>query len=120
MIDRLKKIFSNRTVRIIVAVCAALLLLLAVRQVFSGSDGNASAERYTPNEQEVRLAALLSAIEDAGDVTVMIAEEGGVPVGAVVVFSGEDGILVRLRLTQAAAAALNIAENRITVYPSEK
>ena len=70
-------------------------------------------------EQEARLAAVLAEVEGAGNVSVLIAQEAGSPVSAVVLFDGTDGILVRLRLTQITAQALNIAENKVLVCPAE-
>ena len=75
---------------------------------------------YTRTAEETRLSAILSQIEGAGTVNAVITTEDGAPVAAVVFFDGEDGILTRLRLTQAAAAALNIAENRVLVCPAGK
>ena len=119
MKERLQKLFAGRTARILLAAAAAALLLLLCFAVFGGTQGAAETGGYAETAEEVRLSALLSRIEGAGQVDAAITEEDGVPVRAVVFFTGEDGILLRLRLTQAAAAALNIAENRVFVCPAE-
>ena len=115
----LKKVFANRTARILAIAAAALLLLLLCWAVFRTSESSA-AGNFSQTTEEARLSVLLSKIEGAGEVTVLITEENGEPASAVVIFSGEDAILTRLRLTQVAAASLNIAENRVLVCPAEK
>ena len=90
----------------------ALLAALALSGVLAACIGKQT-------EQEARLAAVLAEVEGAGNVSVLIAQEAGSPVSAVVLFDGTDGILVRLRLTQITAQALNIAENKVLVCPAE-
>ena len=111
----LKKLWENRTARILLVALAGVLLLLLCMAAFSPR--KESTAEQTPTE--ARLSAILSEVAGAGSVRAMIAEEDGVPVSAVVLFDGEDGILIRLRLTQVTAASLNIAENRVIVCPSE-
>lgn len=118
MKDALRKLFKNRTARILAVAAAALLLLLLCRAVFGAAKEQDASVAQTA--AEARLSAILSQIDGAGTVRAAIAEEGGKPVSAVVFFYGPDGVLIRLRLTQAAAAALNIAENRVLVCPAEK
>lgn len=98
---------------------AALLLLFAVWKVFfGGNSSKAASGGYKPTELETRLSQILSEIEGAGQTTVMVGEENGVPVSAIVVFKGEDGILVRMRLIEATANALSIPPTDVLVYPS--
>ena len=120
MKQAIKKLFANRTARILLIAAAALLLLLLCWAVFGNSGSAAETGGYTRTAEETRLSAILSQIEGAGTVNAVITTEDGAPVAAVVFFDGEDGILTRLRLTQAAAAALNIAENRVLVCPAGK
>ena len=118
MKDALRKLFKNRTARILAVAAAALTLPPLWWTVFV-----ATKEQYASFAQtaaEARLSAILSQIDGAGTVRAAIAEESGKPVSAVVFFDGPGGVLIRLRLTQAAAAALNIAENRVLVCPAEK
>lgn len=116
----IRKLWENRTARILLIAGAALLLLLACWLVFGrNKSANAMAGGASMTEEEARLSAILSEVEDAGEVRVFITQEDGAPVSAIVLFSGTDGILVRLRLTQIAAQALDIAEKRVLVYPSE-
>lgn len=118
MKEGVKKLVSDKKIRILLIAAAALLLLLLCWTVF-GRSGN-DADGYEQTASETRLSAMLSQIEGAGTVRASIAEENGEAVSAVIFFDGADGILVRLRLTQATAAALNIAENRVLVYPAGK
>ena len=121
MKERLKKLFADKRARLLLVAAAALLLLLLCWLVFGRGESKAAATGgFSPTAEETRLAAILSQVEGAGEVSAVISEEGGKPVAAVVFFGGEDAILTRLRLTKAAAAALNIAENRVYLCPAEK
>lgn len=112
-----KKLWQNKTVRIVVIALLALALLLAAWKVFyQGNKEKPSA--YVPTQQETRLALLLSKIEGVGEVTVMIGEENGEAVSAIVVFDGEDEFLTRIRVIEVAANALGIDPNRVQVYPA--
>lgn len=112
---RLKKLLGSRTARIFLLCLAALLLLLAVWCVFFPSKESA----YTPTDRESRLCSLLSDVEGVKDATAMITEEDGVPVCAIVVFSGADSILTRMRVIDITAAALNLPKSKVQVYPAE-
>ena len=119
MKEKLKALFHNKTFRIITICVAALLLLLIVWRVFFGKSEKTSSG-YQPTDLEVRLSQILSGIEGVGQTTVMISEEDGMPVSAIIVFDGADGILTRMRVIEAAANALNIPPTEVLVYPSEK
>ncbi len=112
-----KELLKNKTVRIILIGGAALLLLLAVWLVFFRQD---SPSGYSATEQEKRLSVLLGEIEGVKSATVMITEKEGAPVSAVVIFEGDDGILVRTRLMEVAASALALKTRDILVYPANK
>ncbi len=112
-----KKLSENRTVRILTIAAAALLLLLLCWAVFARPQEESSS--FSQTAEEARLSAILSQIQGAGNVRAAITLQEGEPVSAVVFFSGEDAIFTRLRLTQAAAASLGIAENRVLVCPAE-
>ena len=117
----LKELLRNKTVRIVLICLAALLLLIAVWRVFFVKDQKTySVNGYVPTELELRLSALLSQIEGVGQMTVMIGEEKGSPVNAVVIFSGADGFVTRMRVIEVTANALAIDPNRVLVYPEKK
>ena len=111
----LRSVLKSPTARILLIAAAALALLLACWLVFGKPQATTTSAM---TDDEARLAAVLSEVEDAGDVSVFVTREGDTATGAVVFFSGKDGILVRLRLTQIAARVLDIAENRVLVCPS--
>lgn len=115
--DRIKALFKSRTAKICLLLAAALLLLLALKLVFGGSS---PASSFEPTDREARLMTLLNEIEGVESSTAMITEEGGRAVSAVVVFSGEDSILVRSRLLNIVSSALGIAKENVQVYPAQK
>ncbi len=115
MREALQKVWKNKAVRIAVLCVLALLLLLLIRETFFVS----KEETICPQtELERKLGGLLSGIEGVGNVTVMITEEEGVPVGAVIVFEGADSILSRMRVLDVASSVLNIEKERVKVYPA--
>ena len=117
--ERLRSLWKNRTFRIVLICVVALALLFAVWKVFFGGGSAEEASGYMATEREQRLAELLEQVEGVDTATVMIAERDGVPVSAIVVFKGRDGILLRTRLTELAAAALDLAIGDITVCPAD-
>lgn len=112
---KLTQALQNKKIRVILIGLAAILLLLLVWAVFFKGEKSAG---YTPTAQEAKLSVLLREIEGVESVTVMISERDGTPVSAVVVFVGEDGILVRTRIMEAAASALSLQTRDIHVYPA--
>ncbi len=114
---KIREIFKNKTLRLVLTGAAALVLLLLVYFVFFHQSKTSA---YEATEQEKRLSVLLSEIEGVKSVTVMITEQEGTPVSAVVIFEGEDGILTRTRLMEVAASALSLRTRDILVYPAGK
>lgn len=112
---KVKELLRNKTARLVLLGAAALLLLLIVYFVFFRQPTTS----YTATEQEKRLSILLGEIEGVKSATVMITERDGSPVSAVVLFEGEDGILVRTRLMEVAASALSLKTRDILVYPAD-
>lgn len=108
-----KKLLRSRTARIFLLCLVALLLLLAVRQVFFPKEDGQT-------ELEARLCAILADVEGVKGARAMITEENGAPVSAVVVFEGADSILARMRVLDITAAALGIDKRNVQVYPAEK
>ena len=58
---------------------------------------------------------MLSAVEGAGEVRAMVAEEGGTVAGVVIVAAGAEDVGVRLSLMQAARALLGVELDQIEV-----
>lgn len=101
---------------------AAALLVWTLLPQGSGQSGSGMTD------QEQRVAAVLSAIEGVGQVRVVVyADEvsdsfgktSAQPRGAVVVAQGADDLAVRLRLTAAARALLQLPANAIEIFPME-
>lgn len=116
--EKFKKLFKNKVFRMILAGVAAFLLLFAVWRVFFRKTEPASAD-YVPTDTEARLARLLEKIEGVEGATVMIGEEKGEAVSAVVIVRGDLGLLTRMRIVDAAANALGIARQDVLVYPAD-
>jgi len=113
---RLKKLFANRKVTAIVALVTALLLLFLVWKVFFGEEKRATP--YGATEEEKKLSALLCSLDGVDEATVMISTEEGKAVSAVIVFDGEDKLLLRMNILSAASAALNLPRSSVHVYSS--
>lgn len=116
--ESIKKLFANKTARTILLLLIALLLVFAVYRVFFGGSSK-SASEYKETELEERLSTILSKIDGVGDTSVMVSEEEGKAVSAVIVFRGADSILTRMRVIDAASGALGIQKENILVYPAE-
>lgn len=108
---------------------AGLMLLCLATLV--GGTGQKQAQQAVPTELESRLERVLSAVEGAGQVRVMIRESGGEAVsafsagqpagaeGVVIVCEGAGDLRVRLALEQAAQALLGVEYSRIQVVKME-
>ena len=116
--ESIKNFFNNKTARTVMILLIALLLVFAVYRVFF-KGGNKTESAYEATELEERLSRILSKIEGVGDTSVMVSEEDGRAVSAVIVFYGADSILTRMRVIDAAAGALGIGKEYILVYPAE-
>jgi len=104
---------------ILVAVCAALILLFASQ---SAPEGQKTA-------LEARMEAVLSAVRGAGRVRVLVAGEGDSQAfaqqdaqavrGVVIVADGADDVRVALELAAAAQALLGVDADKIQVLKME-
>lgn len=116
--ESIKNFFNNKTARTVLILLIALLLVFAVYRVFFKNEEKAS-NAYEATELEERLSQILSKIDGVGDTSVMVSEEEGKAVSAVIVFRGADSILTRMRVIDAAAGALGIDRANVLVYPAE-
>ena len=116
--ENIKNFWANKTVRTVIILLIALLLVFAVYRVFFKSEKKSSST-YEATELEERLSMILSKIDGVGNATVMVSEEDGRAVSAVIVFRGADSILTRIRVIDAVAGALGIGKENILVYPAE-
>lgn len=111
-----KKIFENRTFRLLLFCFLALLLLFAIRQVFFSDGGSVSS--YEETQSEARISAMLERVEGIEEASVMIVEEEGRAVSCIVVCKGEDSILSRMCILDLASSALSLPKEKIQVYLS--
>ena len=116
--ESVQKFFANKTVRLVMILLIALLLVFAVYRVFFKKEATVTGA-YEATALEERLARILSGIDGVGNATVMVSEENGKAVSAVIVFDGADSILTRIRVIDAASVALGIGKEYILVYPAE-
>lgn len=119
LLQRLTAVRGSQWLWLVLA--AALLVWTLLPQGSGQSDPGMT-------DQEQRVAAVLSAIEGVGQVRVVVyADEvsdsfgktSAQPRGAVVVAQGADDLAVRLRLTAAARALLQLPANAIEIFPME-
>ncbi len=116
--ESIVQFFKSKTTRIVLSLLIALLLLIAVYCVFFRQEKSVNRD-YEATELEERLSAILGEIEGVENASVMIGEEEGKAVSAIIVFRGADSILTRIRVIDAASGALGIGKENILVYPAE-
>ncbi len=110
------------------AVYAVLILIGVLIFVFSSCEeggwrAGAAPSREAPasDELEDRLAGILSSIEGAGAVQVMIVrDEAGDITGAIVTARGAADISVRERLRSAVRTVLGIGMDQVEIFQMEK
>lgn len=105
----LKRVRARSWVMLALAGVAVLMLLAAGQR---GADDGAS-------ELEARMERVLSSVEGAGRVKVMVLESGGEATGVLVVSEGAREAAVRLRLQNAVCTVLNIDNASISVVPMD-
>ena len=115
--ENIKNFFNNKTARTVFILIIALLLVFAVYRVFFRSEKTSPTHEAT--ELEERLSKILSEIDGVGEVSVLVSEEEGKAVSAVIVFRGADSILTRIRVIDATSGALGINKDKVLVYPAE-
>lgn len=105
---------SARKVEVFIVV--AMLCVLAVLSL-----GNGDVGREGASEEELRIERILSQIEGAGRVSVMIAlDETGGRCGAVVVCSGAEDMRVLLEIQRSMQALTGLELSRIEVMKSKR
>ena len=91
------------------AICALIVLTL----------GERGATDQGPSATEARMERVLSRIKGAGQVTVMLSEDGGVLSGAVVVASGASDVRVVLELQRALRTLTGLELGKIEIVESK-
>lgn len=118
--ETFKKIKGIKNIKLIGVIFIIAIALIIYSSVI-GSDSDLG-DKISPvdasemNSDEQRLAAVLSGIEGAGEVCVMITEKDGVVVGVLVVAEGADNIPVLIKLIEAASTALGVDRKIVNVY----
>ena len=112
----------------------AIVILAICLLVYSGHSREAVSKNSGESDLELRLSAVLSAIEGAGEVECMIytgdesskdvfwgaEDKGGEIMGVIIVAEGAKDIAVMLRLKDAAATALNVEPTKVQVYKKQQ
>ena len=95
----------------------ALIFIIAISLIiYSSVATSKQTEKTFQNEDELRLASILSSIDGAGEVETMISKSSGEIVGVLVIADGASNPLVRLRLLQAASSALGVDSDVVSVF----
>lgn len=115
----IKKLRGVKNIKLIAAafiLAVALLIYSTVAGAVSERRGGAETAAVM-NDEEQRLAAVLSGIDGAGSVETMISRgtEGEIT-GVLVIAEGAEDITVMLRLMSAAATALGVDRKLVDVY----
>lgn len=106
-----EKIKGIKNIKII-----ALIFIIAITLIiYSSVATSKQTEKTFQNEDELRLASILSSIDGAGEVETMISKSSGEIVGVLVIADGASNPLVRLRLLQAASSALGVDSDVVSV-----
>ena len=106
-----EKIKGIKNIKII-----ALIFIIAISLIiYSSVVTSKQTEKTFQNEDELRLASILSSIDGAGEVETMISKSSGEIVGVLVIADGASNPLVRLRLLQAASSALGVDSDVVSV-----
>lgn len=130
------KLKSIKNPEVIVALILVALALIIYSGYTSSSQQTVAQTDETSTELELRLANVLSQIDGAGEVQVMIyfadetdatssnffsssAEKGEI-VGVIIVAEGADDIATRLKLLQATETALAVDSKQVQIFTKQK
>lgn len=112
-----KKVFRSKKLRLVIS---AIIIALALI-IYSGvSEKKAEEISTVMDEEETRLSKVLSSIEGAGQVEVMIVREDGVVTGVLVVAEGAKDIGVMLKLLDATSTVMGVDKSVVEVYQMEQ
>ena len=112
-----KKVFRSKKLRLVIS---AIIIALALI-IYSGVSEKRTEEVSTVmDEEETRLSKVLSSIEGAGQVEVMIVREDGVVTGVLVVAEGAKDIGVMLKLLDATSTVMGVDKSVVEVYQMEQ
>ena len=105
-----EKIKGIKNIKII-----ALIFIIAIALIiYSSVAADKESEKQSfQNDDETRLASILSSVEGAGET--MITKSSGQIVGVLVIADGANNPIVRLRLLSATASALGVDSDTVSV-----
>ncbi len=109
MFEKIKGIKNIKIIALVFIIAIALIIYSNV--VARDKDEKQSFQ----NDEETRLASILSSVDGAGDVETMITKSSGQIVGVLVIATGANNPLVRLRLLNAASSALGVDSETVSV-----
>lgn len=119
--ERLKKLLNEKKLLtlILMLLCGAALVLLSFR-MSENEDAHAQDIAYTEGSVEQRLSRVLSMIQGAGEVEVLVTQSESGVVGVLVVADGAQDLTVRTELMRAAMTALDIPAESVEVFARKK
>lgn len=120
LVVKLKKIKNIEFILCLFIIAIALLLYSGLTKQSKTDTPVSSTTSASQSSDEVRLAEILSAIDGAGEVNVMITHTDGNISGVLVVASGAKDLSIRLKLLEATKVALNVNADIVSVYASNK
>lgn len=120
LIVKLKKIKNIEFILCLFIIAIALLLYSGLTKQSKTDTPVSSVTSASQSSDEARLSEILSAIDGAGEVNVMITQMDGKISGVLVVASGAKDLSIRLKLLEATKVALNVNADIVSVYASNK
>ena len=105
---------------LLLLVCGAALILMSYRMSETETPQRAQDIAYTEGSMEARLARVLSQIEGAGQVEVLVMQNDAGILGVVIVADGAQQLTVRSDLMRAAMTALDVPAESVEVFARSK
>ena len=116
----LKKGLNGKWKDTIILILIALVLAIAVWQVFGGDsktqEGVISTSELSKSEEEIKLMGFLSQMQGVGEVDVMIYQTDEGEKSVVIVCDGAEDIQVQMHIREATATALGTTQQAIKIY----
>lgn len=120
LVVKLKKIKNIEFILCLFIIAIALLLYSGLTKQSKTDTPVSSVTSASQSSDEARLSEILSAIDGAGEVNVMITQMDDKISGVLVVASGAKDLSIRLKLLEATKVALNVNADIVSVYASNK
>ena len=110
-----RKIMAVKNLRImVVAIIIAVGLI-----IYSDIGMTETTQTSTMDEEEIRLATVLSNIDGVGEVKTMITRNGSEISGVLVIAEGAENISVMLKLLDATSTVMGVDKSIVEVYQME-